>query len=259
MALDPCAAQIANLLVANPAETGLLEVTRRAATPFRRRTQSSLVRRGFAVEIAGSRISAGRPAIVRPGEELKIGPSQCGCRMWLAISGGVEVPAVLGSRSTDLRCGFGGYNGRALRDGDELSLGKATALAPDPRGSRRGAHRQNGPRPRCALRSCASCAARNGQGLSEGRATHFWKQRSQSARRRTGWGCAWRARSFRERANGRCSRKRSPRDGAGGKRWAADSPARGLPNNRRLPEDCSCDHGRSPASGTAPAQRYCPL
>lgn len=131
-ALDPCAAQIANLLVANPAETGLLEVTLGALRlRFTDARRVAWCGGEFAVEIAGSKIRAGRPAIVRPGEELKIGPSQCGCRVWLAISGGVEVPAVLGSRSTDLRCGFGGHDGRALRDGDELSLGKATAVAPD--------------------------------------------------------------------------------------------------------------------------------
>jgi antagonist of KipI len=57
------------------------------------------------------------------GQELKFGPPQIGCRSWLAISGGVDVPIVLGSRSTDLRANFGGFRGRALRDGDVLQLG----------------------------------------------------------------------------------------------------------------------------------------
>src|SRR5207302_9641222 len=50
-------------------------------------------------------------------------------RAWLAISGGIEVPEVLGSRSTDLRAHFGGQNGRALRDKDELLFGVRSALA----------------------------------------------------------------------------------------------------------------------------------
>jgi antagonist of KipI len=58
------------------------------------------------------------------GDELKFGRAQIGCRCWLAISGGVEVPVVLGSRSTDLRANFGGFEGRALHDGDQLALGK---------------------------------------------------------------------------------------------------------------------------------------
>jgi len=60
---------------------------------------------------------------VRPGDELKFGRPQIGCRAWLAISGGVDVPIVLGSRSTDLRANFGGFDGRALRDGDVIPLG----------------------------------------------------------------------------------------------------------------------------------------
>ena len=47
-----------------------------------------------------------------------------GCRCWFAISGGINVPRVLGSRSTDLRAGFGGFEGRVLRDGDVVSKGK---------------------------------------------------------------------------------------------------------------------------------------
>ena len=56
------------------------------------------------------------------GDELKFGRAQIGCRCWLAISGGIDVPVVLGSRSTDLRANFGGIEGRALRDGDVASV-----------------------------------------------------------------------------------------------------------------------------------------
>jgi antagonist of KipI len=50
-------------------------------------------------------------------------------RAWLAISGGIEVPEVLGSRSTDLRAHFGGLDGRVFRDKDEVSLGAPSSLA----------------------------------------------------------------------------------------------------------------------------------
>jgi antagonist of KipI len=53
---------------------------------------------------------------------LKIGAPKVGCRSWLSISGGIDVEPVLGSRSTDLRASFGGFEGRALRDGDALPL-----------------------------------------------------------------------------------------------------------------------------------------
>src|SRR5205814_823419 len=57
------------------------------------------------------------------GEELRLDRPKIGCRAWLAISGGVDVPIVLGSRSTDLRANFGGFEGRTLRDGDVVSVG----------------------------------------------------------------------------------------------------------------------------------------
>jgi len=67
-------------------------------------------------------LPVGHAALVRAGDELKFGRSEIGCRAWLAISGGINVPIVLSSRSTDLRANFGGFNGRALRDGDVLPL-----------------------------------------------------------------------------------------------------------------------------------------
>jgi antagonist of KipI len=54
---------------------------------------------------------------------LKFGRPHSGCRAWLAVSGGIDVPVVLGSRSTDLRAQFGGFEGRKLRDGDVIPLG----------------------------------------------------------------------------------------------------------------------------------------
>ncbi|MGI8957386.1 MAG: biotin-dependent carboxyltransferase family protein [Chthoniobacterales bacterium] len=129
-ALDRCAAQVANLLVGNPGDSALLEV---ALGGMRLRFEDA--RRvawcggDFEVRVAETTIPAGRPAVVRPDEELQIRGARRGCRAWLAISGGIEAPAVLGSRSTDLRAHFGGHLGRALQDGDELSLGTAVAPA----------------------------------------------------------------------------------------------------------------------------------
>ena len=67
-------------------------------------------------------------------EELKAAPAQRGGRAWLAISGGIEVPPVLGSR-IDRSCApaSAGLDGRALRDGDEIPLGKAAPARSDAR------------------------------------------------------------------------------------------------------------------------------
>ena len=77
--------------------------------------------------------SEGGPALrLSDGEPVEIPPP---CRVWayLSVAGGIDVPVVLGSRSTHLRAGFGGFEGRALRAGDRLPLGAASApLAPPP-------------------------------------------------------------------------------------------------------------------------------
>ncbi len=129
-ALDPFAAQVANLLVGNPAESALLELSL-GGVRLRCGDLRHLAWCGgdFAVQIEGSHFPPGRRAIVRPGEEVSFAPSRRGPRAWLAISGGIDVPLVLASRSTDLRAGFGGFEGRALRDGDLLSLGENTFSA----------------------------------------------------------------------------------------------------------------------------------
>ena len=98
-ALDLCAARVANLLVANPIESALLEIALGGVRlRFGHPRRVAWCGGDFEVEIAGTRIPAGRPAVVRAGEELTIAGARNGCRLWLALSGGIEVPAVLGSR-----------------------------------------------------------------------------------------------------------------------------------------------------------------
>lgn len=68
-----------------------------------------------------------RAVLGRPGSVLSFTGRRRGCRAYLAFAGGIDVPVVLGSRSTDLGAGFGGHAGRALRAGDLLALGLAAA------------------------------------------------------------------------------------------------------------------------------------
>src|SRR4030095_3589565 len=69
----------------------------------------------------------GRAVVARPGNVLSMRDRRSGLRAYVAFAGGVSVPEVLGSRSTDLVAGFGGYDGRALKANDHLSLGRAPA------------------------------------------------------------------------------------------------------------------------------------
>ncbi|MFN7020970.1 MAG: biotin-dependent carboxyltransferase family protein [Phycisphaerales bacterium] len=67
-------------------------------------------------------ITTNAPVRVRAGERLTIGPIASGARAYLCVEGGVDVPEVLGSRSTHIAAGFGGLGGRALRTGDRLAF-----------------------------------------------------------------------------------------------------------------------------------------
>lgn len=64
----------------------------------------------------------------KKGQQLTLKMPKRGMRSYLAVSGGINVPEMLGSRSTDLKAGFGGLEGRQLKEGDLLPAGKPQAL-----------------------------------------------------------------------------------------------------------------------------------
>ncbi len=74
-------------------------------------------------------VPMGAPVVARPGNVLRFTGRRAGLFACVAFRGGVDVPVVLGSRSTDLAGGFGGHRGRALRPGDLLRAGAAPAGA----------------------------------------------------------------------------------------------------------------------------------
>ncbi len=65
-----------------------------------------------------------RAVQIKAGDVLTLGTAVSGCRTYLAVSGGIDVPLVMGSRSTSLKCRIGGFYGRALQPGDLLPVGK---------------------------------------------------------------------------------------------------------------------------------------
>lgn len=123
-ALDQHALRVANLLVGNNESVAGLEVTLGGwHARFNDERMIAWCGGEFDVRIGSTSLPAGHPGFVRAGEELMIDQAKTGCRSWLAISGGANVPVVLGSRSTDLRANFGGLDGRALRDRDTIWFG----------------------------------------------------------------------------------------------------------------------------------------
>ena len=69
---------------------------------------------------------------MRAGQVLKLGGANRrgarGLRTWLAIAGGIDVPLVLGSRSTDLKAGFGGHRGPRAEEGRPAAVRPCRAL-----------------------------------------------------------------------------------------------------------------------------------
>lgn len=124
-AVDAFAARVANLLVGNDDSAAVIEMA--LMGPELRAEADTLVAlcgEGFELKINGKPVPKDRPAAVAAGETLALVPGRRGARAWLAVAGGVDVPVVLGSRSTYVRGRFGGLEGRPLVAGDRIELGE---------------------------------------------------------------------------------------------------------------------------------------
>ncbi|PKW06492.1 biotin-dependent carboxylase uncharacterized domain-containing protein [Streptomyces sp. 1222.5] len=120
-ALDPPAAALVNRLVGNPPDAAVLETTLDGCAVRPRSTVTVAV--GGApcpVRVGGRPAAWGAPVLVREGELLEVGAATAGVRGYLAVSGGIAVEPVLGSRATDLLSGLGPA---PLTDGTVLPLG----------------------------------------------------------------------------------------------------------------------------------------
>lgn len=123
-AVDLGSALAANLLVGNPDDAPVIEAA--YAGPKMRFTEPTVV------AVSGATIPAtlnGEPVppwesfAVEAGDELAFEYLQEGARIYIAVAGGIDVPEVLGSRSTYAIGGFGGFRGRPLQAGDVLPVG----------------------------------------------------------------------------------------------------------------------------------------
>src|SRR5437764_7131011 len=125
-AMDRHALRAANLLVGNDEGAAVLEAV--FMGPELRFTEERMVAVTGA-ELPPKLDGASRPTWtafhVRAGQVLSFDYLKSGARVYIAIAGGIEVPVVLGSRSTYLLGALGGYKGRALQPGDTVPVGTA--------------------------------------------------------------------------------------------------------------------------------------
>ena len=123
-AMDEVALRVGNILVGNEQNAAGLEISF-LGPRIRFRADVTLALTGAEVDVDLD----GQPAPwyeafrARAGQVLDLRHCTRGMRAYLTVAGGIDVPVRLGSRSTSLAAGFGGLEGRPLRDGDVLSVG----------------------------------------------------------------------------------------------------------------------------------------
>jgi len=123
-ALDPLALATGNLLVGNArGAAGLEWALGGGALRFERAAALALTGAIATATLAGRPVKPLETVRAKPGDTLVIEQLDAGSWLYIALSGGIDVPLVLGSRSTYLPGRFGGLGGRVLRSGDRLPLG----------------------------------------------------------------------------------------------------------------------------------------
>jgi biotin-dependent carboxylase-like uncharacterized protein len=130
-AMDNLALSTGNLMLGNAVDEAGIEVQ---VFPFQvrflRRTTFALTGADGMADLDGRPLMPWWTARAEVGQVLSLQPPRSGVRAYLAVAGGISVPQVLGSRSTQLRGAFGGYQGRTLQQGDQLPLGADTDRGP---------------------------------------------------------------------------------------------------------------------------------
>ena len=114
---------VANLLVDNTDLEAVLEFTINGPTLyFTSDTVICITGGDFDPKINGESIPMYTAVEAHKGDELEMGFCRSGTWGYIAFAGGLDVPVVMGSRSTDIKCRLGGYDGRPIRDGDEIEF-----------------------------------------------------------------------------------------------------------------------------------------
>ncbi|MDD2972166.1 MAG: biotin-dependent carboxyltransferase family protein [Lachnospiraceae bacterium] len=126
--VDQEAMEIGNILVGNPLEEAVLECTLIGpGIEFMTDTRIALTGADMQAKIGDRQIPTCQCIPVAAGDVLTMGVAAKGCRAYIAIAGGFQVPLVLGSKSLNQKCKIGGGYGRPLQAGDMLSTGENTA------------------------------------------------------------------------------------------------------------------------------------
>ena len=128
-AADPVALRVGNRLVGNAEGAAALEMTLVGGTfLFPERSVVALAGSDFGAKLDDVAVEMWTSVEVHAGQTLQMGPTHSGARCYLNVRGGIDVKLFLGSASTHLLSGLGGYEGRSLRKGDVLRIKSAVGV-----------------------------------------------------------------------------------------------------------------------------------
>ncbi|GFZ62793.1 hypothetical protein PSE10B_46610 [Pseudomonas amygdali pv. eriobotryae] len=135
-AMDRLALSTANILAGNPPEYAGLEIV---LFPMRFRFHTgcrfAIAGADAQAHLDGFELPPNWSSVAESGQTLVIQAPRFGARVYVSFAGGIDVPVLMGSRSTDLKSGFGGHEGRGLVRGDRLALNIVETNVKDGRGA----------------------------------------------------------------------------------------------------------------------------
>jgi biotin-dependent carboxylase-like uncharacterized protein len=125
-AADALSLRLGNRLVGNPENAAALEMTFVGGSfSFTHDAVIALSGSDFAATLDGAPLTNWESHHIPPGASLRLAAARTAARCYLCVQGGIGVPLFLGSASTHLLTGLGGFQGRPLRRGDTLAIGDA--------------------------------------------------------------------------------------------------------------------------------------
>lgn len=121
--MDTRAAALADILVGNDENEAVLEVTMMG--PIMEFTEDELIAvtgGDLGAKVDGNPLPRYEAVLIKAGQTVSFGGMYGGSRAYMAFAGGLDVPVVMGSRSTNLKAKIGGIEGRKLGAGDEIGF-----------------------------------------------------------------------------------------------------------------------------------------
>ncbi|OFI06958.1 KipI antagonist [Clostridium acetireducens DSM 10703] len=124
-AMDEFSLKVGNILLGNDEYEGALEITMVGPQiEFNTSTVIVITGANISPKLNNNSIPMWHSIKVKKGDVLSFGGAKSGCRSYICFAGGIDVPKVLGSKSTYVKAAIGGFKGRALKSGDEINLVK---------------------------------------------------------------------------------------------------------------------------------------